>query len=358
MNRLLQTAVLVMLLAAVPALAQAREAWVSTDVSLRAGPDVDYPRIGYVDGGTPVEVFGCIDRWDWCDVEVYGERGWIYGEYLEFDYGGRRVYISDYGPRIGIPIVSFVLGGYWHDHYRHYPWYGHRDSWSRSRHGHRPNYRYAYAPRYLRGHSAYGGGHRSHDRSGYRAHDRSGHRSGSTSSHRTRSGDYRSNDATRRYSSRDRSEPSRYQDRSYQGRSYPDRSDQARSRVGTQPRAVESTPYRTARIQEQQRARYDTGRSRSMLMPERTAPSQNRAARQGEGQWRGRSDENRARAHAYRIEARQNQAAPAQVQQERRHQASAERQARQSERQVARLERREERGNAGKGRRDRDDDNR
>lgn len=141
MKRLLWYLPLSLLLLA-PFAAMASDGYVIGSVSLRAGPDTDYPRITVLDAGTHVSIRGCIDDWEWCDVTAYGERGWVAGRYVQYEYEGRRVYLHDYGSRIGIPIVSFVLGAYWGEHYHDRPWYRHRDSWSSSSHGHRPHYSY------------------------------------------------------------------------------------------------------------------------------------------------------------------------------------------------------------------------
>jgi len=108
----------------------AAEGYVTANVSLRAGPDVSYPRVLRLQAGTPVTIEGCVDGWTWCDVWVGEDRGWVAADYLQEEYDGRRVYVPTYGMRIGIPIVSFAFGDYWGSHYRNRSWYHERDRYS------------------------------------------------------------------------------------------------------------------------------------------------------------------------------------------------------------------------------------
>ena len=112
-----------------PLAAQALEGWVVDDISLQAGPDPAYPSIIELAAGTPVSIQACIDGWTWCDIVVGADRGWVPGTFLEEDYGGQRVVVIDYGPRIGIPIVGFSLGVYWNQHYHNRPFYTQREQW-------------------------------------------------------------------------------------------------------------------------------------------------------------------------------------------------------------------------------------
>jgi len=112
-----------------PLLASAAQGWVVADISLQAGPDTAYPSIVELRAGTPVSIQGCIDGWTWCDVSVGDDAGWVPGTFLEEDYGGQRVVVIDYGPRIGIPVVAFSLGVYWDHHYHSRPFYAQRQEW-------------------------------------------------------------------------------------------------------------------------------------------------------------------------------------------------------------------------------------
>lgn len=113
----------------VPALAHAAEAYLTANVGLRAGPDLGYPLIDQIPAGTELDVQGCTDGWEWCDVIVYGDRGWIAGNFIEYEYQDQPVLLPVYGPQIGIPIVTFVIVDYWDHYYRDRPFYRERDRW-------------------------------------------------------------------------------------------------------------------------------------------------------------------------------------------------------------------------------------
>jgi len=114
----------------VSAQAYAAEGFIVADITLQSGPDDEYPPVDQLAAGTLVNIEGCLGGWTWCDVDVGDLRGWVPGTYIEQSYGGRWVYLTDYGPRIGLPIVVFSLNTYWGAHYRSRPWFGERERWA------------------------------------------------------------------------------------------------------------------------------------------------------------------------------------------------------------------------------------
>jgi len=111
------------------AAASAATGYTTDNLTMRAGPGGEYPRIDRLPRGAKVNVHGCIDRFDWCDVTFRGRRGWVDGDEITVPYRGRRVAIMEYGPRISVPVISFSFDTYWDSHYRRASFYRDRDNW-------------------------------------------------------------------------------------------------------------------------------------------------------------------------------------------------------------------------------------
>ncbi|MGO7906757.1 SH3 domain-containing protein [Rhizobium leguminosarum] len=126
------------LLMLVPAIAQAAEGYSTANVNMRAGPSTRYPAVAVIPAGSSVEIRGCLSDVNWCDVEFYGGRGWVSGQYVQALYQKRRVYVGpQYYRPLGIPMIRFSVDNYWDRYYRNRDFYRDRDRWSRG-----PDYYY------------------------------------------------------------------------------------------------------------------------------------------------------------------------------------------------------------------------
>jgi uncharacterized protein YraI len=114
---------------AVPAVALAQDAIVTTDLNMRAGPSTAFPVVDVLEERTPVEVHGCVAGYSWCDVSADANRGWVSGAYLSYAAGGSYVPLVEYVSDYDVPIISFSVGSYWDSYYRNRPWYGERARW-------------------------------------------------------------------------------------------------------------------------------------------------------------------------------------------------------------------------------------
>lgn len=114
---------------AIPTIAEAAPGFTDSRVSLRAGPGFDYPQVMRLSANTRVNIHGCIERYDWCDVSVRGLRGWVPGNELMYRYRGRPVRVMEYGPRISLPTLTFRFDSYWDNNYRRSSFYRDRMQW-------------------------------------------------------------------------------------------------------------------------------------------------------------------------------------------------------------------------------------
>ncbi|WP_031340420.1 SH3 domain-containing protein, partial [Xanthomonas maliensis] len=80
---------------------------------LRAGPSEEYRRVGEVQPGHALQVYGCLDSGTWCDVRSPEARGWLPATSIVLNHGAlSRV----------VPKVKFSLDAYWDTHYRGREW--------------------------------------------------------------------------------------------------------------------------------------------------------------------------------------------------------------------------------------------
>ncbi|ATN36168.1 hypothetical protein ACO34A_20475 [Rhizobium sp. ACO-34A] len=114
----------------IPAVAEAAPAFSTANVNMRSGPSTRYPAVIVIPYGARVEIQGCMQSANWCDVSYAGYRGWVSGTYLQALYSQRRVYVGpEYYRPLGIPSVTFSIDNYWDRHYRSRDFYRDRDRW-------------------------------------------------------------------------------------------------------------------------------------------------------------------------------------------------------------------------------------
>ncbi|WP_265501129.1 DUF1236 domain-containing protein [Paracoccus beibuensis] len=78
----------------------------STDLNVRSGPGVQHEVIGAITAGNEVDVAGCIDSANWCQVSGDGIEGWSYGDYLNVTAGDEVVSLYPNRQEIGVTIIE------------------------------------------------------------------------------------------------------------------------------------------------------------------------------------------------------------------------------------------------------------
>ncbi len=118
-------------LLAIPGVAAAASAIVTTDLNIRTGPGPEYQAFDTIPFRSPVEVYGCARGYNWCDIGWAGTRGWVSGDYLAWREGGDYYDepIGSVGMAIGVPVVSFSVVEYHDRYYRGRPWYRGHSHW-------------------------------------------------------------------------------------------------------------------------------------------------------------------------------------------------------------------------------------
>ncbi|MBV2186720.1 MAG: SH3 domain-containing protein [Rhizobium sp.] len=130
MKKLRIFALVAAFVAVLPGLAAAATAYSTANVNMRSGPSTQYPPVLVIPAGERVDIQGCMQTANWCDVAYAGYRGWVSGSHLQTTYSQRRVYVDpQYYRPLGIPSITFSIGSYWDRHYRDRDFYRDRDRW-------------------------------------------------------------------------------------------------------------------------------------------------------------------------------------------------------------------------------------
>jgi uncharacterized protein YraI len=92
---------------AAPSMAMALQAVAVTDLNMREGPGSQYAVVGTIPSNGQVEILGCLEEGNWCQVNVQGNQAWAYSEYLAVTEGGQQVYVPQARTVFDIPVVAF-----------------------------------------------------------------------------------------------------------------------------------------------------------------------------------------------------------------------------------------------------------
>ena len=107
---LLLAATAVSALVASPALA-ALSASATTDLNLRAGPGPQYAIEGVIAAEDDVEVVGCLEGGEWCEVTYDGQSGWAYAAYLTTPVENEPVVIYQNYETVQVETVTYDNSG-------------------------------------------------------------------------------------------------------------------------------------------------------------------------------------------------------------------------------------------------------
>lgn len=99
------------LLAVTAAHAQSAQATATTDLNLRAGPGPNYEIVDVIAGDDKVDVAGCLDAANWCEVTYNGTAGWAYGDYLNTQVGGESVVLYENRQAADVQIITYEGDG-------------------------------------------------------------------------------------------------------------------------------------------------------------------------------------------------------------------------------------------------------
>ena len=138
MKKYLYTMILFMGLIVPLSPAKADQALVVTTMNMRSGPHSSLPVVTTLRRNERVELLGCVQNYEWCEVRNSAEDyGWVSSYYLR-GVRGNNTYalIDDYGrPYSQTTIIIYRPRQYWDDHYRGRDFYRDRDKWFRDADG-------------------------------------------------------------------------------------------------------------------------------------------------------------------------------------------------------------------------------
>ncbi|EPX83646.1 DUF1236 domain-containing protein [Salipiger mucosus] len=87
--------------------AAAMSASATTDLNLRTGPGPQYEVQDVIASSDEVDVMGCLDQAEWCEVSYNGSEGWAYSAYLTTPVEDEPVVIYENTERLEVETVTY-----------------------------------------------------------------------------------------------------------------------------------------------------------------------------------------------------------------------------------------------------------
>jgi uncharacterized protein YraI len=78
-----------------------------TDLPLRAGPGPMHPILGNIDRNSVMEVEGCTENGQWCQVALGGSRGWVWGSSIAAQQAGQPVIVTQQRQALQVPTLTY-----------------------------------------------------------------------------------------------------------------------------------------------------------------------------------------------------------------------------------------------------------
>lgn len=98
-------------LVALPATALAQtSATTTSDLNLRAGPGGNYEVLTTMPRGSTVDLLGCVEGGNWCQVDYRGTAGYAFADYLTAPVDGRQVVVRERPGLVGTVVGEPIEG--------------------------------------------------------------------------------------------------------------------------------------------------------------------------------------------------------------------------------------------------------
>jgi uncharacterized protein YraI len=78
-----------------------------TELALRAGPGPMHPIVGTINANAAVDIAGCTQDGNWCQVSWQGRNGWAYAPYLGMQQQGQVMVVPQARQSVQIPTVTY-----------------------------------------------------------------------------------------------------------------------------------------------------------------------------------------------------------------------------------------------------------